>query len=95
MADWMVDEARGNIGLNYLDKGDYAKAIEYYNTEIDADPDAPQLYFWRGRAYREAALTLKRNNNRVNTPDSDKYFDKSIADYQKARELFLANENVR
>ena len=38
---------------------------------------------------------MKRKNDHVNTPDIEKYFDKSTADYQRARELFSANENIR
>lgn len=89
MQNWMLNEAISNIGLNFLDKGDYEKAIEHYSAEIESNPDNPDLYFWRGRAYREAALALKRKNQDVNTSESEKYFDKSTSDYDQARMLSL------
>ena len=87
MQDWMIREVRANRGLNYFDMGDYEKSIEYYNGLIKDDPDDDELYFWRGRAYREAALTEKRQNNNQNTEKSLSYFRKSDEDYQKAEEL--------
>ena len=87
MHTWMLNEVKGNIGLNFLDKGDLEGAIAFYTAEIESDPHNPELYFWRGRAYREAALALKRENGDVATPESEEYFDNSTSDYQKARDL--------
>ena len=81
------DSMRANRGLNYFDMGDYEKSIEYYNGLIKDDPDDDELYFWRGRAYREAALAEKRQNDNRNTEKSLSYFRKSDEDYQKAEEL--------
>ena len=87
MQDWMINEIKGNTGLNYIDLEEYEKAIEYYNQEIESDPDNAELYFWRGRSYREAALAIKRANNHQNTDQSITYFQKSNEDYEKVRPL--------
>ena len=87
MQDWMINEIKGNIGLNYIDLEEYEKAIEYYSQEIESDPDNAELYFWRGRSYREAALAIKRANNHQNTNQSFTYFQKSNEDYEKARSI--------
>ena len=36
MQNWMLNEAIGNVGLNFLDKENYEKAIEHYSAEIDS-----------------------------------------------------------
>ena len=86
-SDWMIREIKGNIGLNYMDLQEYEKAIEYYSQEIESDPNNGELYFWRGRSYREAALAIRRANNRENTEESIIYFQKSNEDYEKARKF--------
>ena len=85
MQDWMINEMKGNTGLNYIDLQEYEKAIEYYSQEIESDPTNAELYFWRGRSYREAALVIKRANNHQNTDQSVTYFQNSNEDYEKAR----------
>ena len=85
MQDWMINEIKGNIGLNYIDLQEYKQAIEYYSQEIESDPNNAELYFWRGRSYREAGLAIKRANNNQNTDESVTYFQKSNEDYEKAR----------
>ena len=75
LSDWMMREAIANRGLNYHDRGDFDKAIEYYSELIRNNPDDCDLYFWRARAYREAALKEKRQTEqRHNTAKSDDYF---------------------
>ena len=87
MQDWMAAEMKGNIGLNYIDLEEYEKAIEHYSQEIEYDPNNDELYFWRGRSYRELGLAIKRANNHGNTDKSVAYFQKSNEDYEKARSL--------
>ena len=87
MQDWMIREMRANKGLNYFDMGDYKRAIKYYSELIKDNPDDDELYFWRARAYREAALIVKRQNDHNNTEQSLDYFQRSDADYQKASDL--------
>ena len=88
LGDWLIREAKANRGLNYLDRGDFDKAIEHYNELIQNDSDEPEWYILRGRAYREAALKEKRQTEpRRNTAKSDDYFQKSDEDYKKALEL--------
>ena len=81
MQDWMINEIKGNIGLNYIDLAEYEKAIEYYSQEIESDPDNAELYFWRGRSYREAGLANKTSLIIIRIPDqSITYFQKSNED---------------
>ena len=63
------------------------RAIKYYSGLIKDNPDDDELYFWRARAYREAALAVRRQNDRNNTEQSLDFFRKSNADYQKASDL--------
>ena len=87
MQSWMVNEVKANIGLNLIEMGELEDAIQYYTIQIESDPNNDELYFWRGRTYREVALTTKRENNHQNTKKSAEYFRKSTADYWKALEL--------
>ena len=87
MQNWMRQEMRINRGLNYFDDGKHERAIEYFSQLITEAPDDKELYFWRGRAYREAALAEKRQNAHKDTEKSSKYFRRSDRDYQKAQEL--------
>ena len=87
MQSWMVNEVKANIGLNLIEMGEFEAAIQYYTQQIESDPNNDELYFWRGRTYREVALTTKRANNRQNTEKSAEYFQKSNDDYRKALEL--------
>ena len=87
MQKWMRQEMRINIGLNYFDNGRHERAIEYFSQLITETPDDEELYFWRGRAYREAALAEKRQNDHNDTEKSSSYFQNSNEDYRKAKEL--------
>ena len=87
MHDWMVNECKGNIGLNLFDMGKYEDSIGYYTEQIEADNNNGELYFWRGRAYRELALKTMRENNHQNNEISLDYFEKSSDDYQTALDL--------
>ena len=87
MHSWMVNEIKGNIGLNLIEMREFEEAIRYYTQQIELDPNNDELYFWRGRTYREVALTTKRKNNHQNTEKSMEYFQKSTDDYWKALEL--------
>ena len=87
MHDWMINEIKGNIGLNLIEMIKFEEAIQYYTQQINSDPNNAELYFWRGRTYREVALTSKRENNHQNTEKSMEYFQNSNDDYQKALEL--------
>ena len=87
MQKWMRQEMRINRGLNYFDNGEHERAIEYFSQLITETPDDEELYFWRARAYREAALIVKRQNDHNDTEKSSSYFQKSEEDYQKAQEL--------
>ena len=87
MQDWMINEIKGNIGLNLFEMIKFEEAIQYYTEQINLDPNNDELYFWRGRTYREVALRTKRENNHQNTPKSMEYFQNSNDDYQKALEL--------
>ena len=87
MQKWMRQEMRINRGLNYFDNGEHERAIEYFSQLITETPDDEELYFWRARAYREAALIVKRQNDHNDTEKSSSYFQKSDEDYQKAQEL--------
>ena len=87
MRDWKFHEARGNIGLNLIEMKKYIEAIDYYSKEIESDPDNDDLYFWRGRAYREAGLAIIRRNNHNNTDESLSHFQNSNNDYKRMLEL--------
>ena len=87
MRDWKSNEARSHIGLNLIEMRRYGDAIDYYSKEIESDPDNDDLYFWRGRAYREAGLAIIRRNNHNNTDESLSHFQSSIDDYKKMLEL--------
>ena len=87
MQDWMVNEVRGNIGLNLIEMRKHEDAIEYYTEQLKSAPNNDELYFWRGRTYREVALTTKRENKNQDNAKSQEYFRKSNQDYWKALEL--------
>ena len=87
MHQWMRNEIKVNIGLNLIETEQYEQAIEYYTTQIDSDPDNAEWYFWRGRMYRETALTIKRSNGNINTDVSRTYFNNSNDDYRRALDL--------
>ena len=90
MHDWMRNEIKGNIGLNLIEMKQFEEAIQYYTKQIELDPNNDELYFWRGRTYREVALITKRENNHENTAKSMEYFQKSTDDYWRALELDIA-----
>ena len=87
MHKWMVSESKSSIGLNLIEMQDYEESIQYFTQQIESDTDNSELYFWRGRSYREAALSIKRQNNHHNTEKSLSYFQKSNDDHKKALEL--------
>lgn len=87
MQNWMASEIKANMGLNLMETGHYGDAIKYYTQQIEHDPNNDELYFWRGRAYREAAAVMKRHNNHQNNEKVIDYFQKSSGDYLKAAEL--------
>ena len=87
MQDWMIREMIANKGLNYFDMGDYERAIKYYSELLKNRPDDEELYFWRARAYREAALAVMRQNDHNNTEQSLDYFKKSNDDYERVSDL--------
>ena len=44
MQDWMINEAKSNIGLNLIDMGNHEDAIDHYTREIESDPTNNDLY---------------------------------------------------
>ena len=87
LQEWMLNEVKGNYGWTLIEKQDYEGAIKFYTEQIEAQPDNYELYFWRGRAYREAGLVLKRQNNHENNPEIIEYFDNCLRDYEKVLEV--------
>ena len=70
-----------------MEMRNFEGAVKYYDKRIELEPNNDELYFWRGRSYREWALVIKRQNNHQNTDESMGYFQKSNDDYYKALEL--------
>ncbi len=40
------------IGLRAFERGDWARAAQYFQQAVEADPTAPDLYYWLGEAER-------------------------------------------
>lgn len=40
------------IGLRAFERGDWARAAEYFQQSVETDPTAPDLYYWLGEARR-------------------------------------------
>lgn len=71
-----------NLGNYYMKRQDYKMAIQWYTTGADLKPDAEQIYYRRGQAYkalaqgtlalrdfkRQTEVCLKRNDPRLALP---------------------------
>jgi superkiller protein 3 len=64
-------------GYAYNNKGDYDKAIEYYNKAIELNPDYAVAYYNLGNVY----------NNKGDYGKAIEYYNKAIEYYNKAIEL--------
>ncbi|MEW6181058.1 MAG: tetratricopeptide repeat protein, partial [Chloroflexota bacterium] len=42
------------IGLRAFERGDWARAVEYFQQAVETDPDSPDLYYWLGEAHRRS-----------------------------------------
>ena len=44
-------EAPSDLGLAYLENGEYEQAIKYYSNQIVVESDNPEYFFQRGQAF--------------------------------------------
>ena len=74
-----------NLGVVNADKGNYDKAIEYYNTSIGMDPSYTKAYL------NAAALTLEKEGAIIEEMNS---LGMTTADYNRYDELKIERENL-
>jgi tetratricopeptide (TPR) repeat protein len=61
------------IGLRAFERGDWARAAEYFQQAVDTDPTAPDLYYWLGEAQRrngQTSAALNAYNQAIRTSPS-------------------------
>ncbi len=54
-----VSELYFYLGLRFLNKRNYDKAIEYFDITDELDPESPLVYFYKGNAYNKQGNTDK------------------------------------
>ena len=69
-----------DLGIRYLEEGDYEEAILAFNAAIEIDPNRPEAYMGRAEAYikldkPEEALKDYKRARRAAKKDDDKYDD--------------------
>jgi tetratricopeptide (TPR) repeat protein len=70
------EAAYGNLGAEYLNRGDTIRAIDYLHQALKLKPDSPKTYFNLGMAYARQndaknALECHRSALRINPDDAD------------------------
>ena len=58
------------IGLRAFERGDWARAAEYFQQAVETDPTAPDLYYWLGEAQRrngQIGAALNAYNQAIRT----------------------------
>ena len=96
MYKWMVAELISSMALNYTELEDYDTALDFLSDKISEDRNNPDLYFWRGivwQRYGRSCQDVQYSNYSMypivkNTPESINCFRRSIANFEKAIELY-------
>ncbi len=86
--DW---KEQYDLGLRYLNEGNYEEAILAFSAAIEIDPYVSDIYLGRGDAYTMGAENLESQGN---YEKAEEYRQKAEADYNKALELDPENENA-
>ena len=58
------------IGLRAFERGDWARAVEYFQQAVETDPASPDLYYWLGEAHRrngQIAAAVDAYNQAIRT----------------------------
>lgn len=69
--DW---EEQYDLGIRYLSEQNYSEAILAFTAAIEVEPDRPELYIGRARAY-------------IASGETEENLAAALADYEKAKEL--------